>query len=163
MAIVAARIRSSALAGASLAEAATFACQNDCSGIQIICLDATLTSPTDGGDMRYALLIYDLPGNYDELPDDERTAVFGEYSAISESPGVYGGAWLQPVDTATTLRVEDGAATTTDGPFAETKEFLGGFYLLEADDPDAALELAKRVPAARLGGAIEVRPLVEAG
>jgi hypothetical protein len=112
--------------------------------------------------MRYALLIYDLPGNYDGLPEDERAAVFGEYSAIGESPGVYGGAWLQPVETATTLRIDDGEATTTDGPFAETKEFLGGLYLLEADDPDAALELAKRVPAARLGGAIEIRPLVEA-
>jgi hypothetical protein len=111
--------------------------------------------------MKYALLIYDLPGTYDQLPDDERTAVFGEYSAIGDAPGVYGGAWLQPVETATTLRVEDAHPITTDGSFPETKEFLGGFYLLEADDRDAALELAKRVPAARLGGAIEVRPLVE--
>jgi hypothetical protein len=112
--------------------------------------------------MKYALLIYDLPGNYDRLAAEEREAVFGEYSAISDAPGVYGGAWLQPVDTATTLRMDEAESVTTDGPFAETKEFLGGFYLLEADDQDAALELAKRVPAARLGGAIEVRPLVEA-
>jgi hypothetical protein len=112
--------------------------------------------------MKYALLIYDLPGNYDDLPEDERAAVFGEYSAIGEAPGVYGGAWLQPVETATTLRIEDDRPITTDGSFAETKEFLGGLYLLEADDEAAALELAKRVPAARLGGAIEVRPLVEA-
>jgi hypothetical protein len=81
--------------------------------------------------------------------------------AISDAPGVYGGAWLQPPDAATTLRMNETEPITTDGPFAETKEFLGGFYLLEADDEDAALELAKRVPAARLGGAIEVRPLVE--
>lgn len=112
--------------------------------------------------MRYALLIYDVPGTYDRLADDEREAVFGEYSAIGDAPGVYGGAWLQPVDTATTLRIDEAEPITTDGPFAETKEFLGGFYLLEADDQDAALELAKRVPAARLGGAIEIRPLVEA-
>ena len=111
--------------------------------------------------MRYALLIYDLPGNYDELSEDERGAVFGEYSAISDEPGVYGGAWLQPVDSATTLRMAESEPVVTDGPFADTKEFLGGFYLLEADGEDAALELAKRVPAARLGGAIEVRPLVE--
>jgi hypothetical protein len=111
--------------------------------------------------MKYALLIYDLPGTYDRLPDDEREAVFGEYAAIGEAPGVYGGAWLQPTEAATTLRIEDAEPIATEGPFPETKEFLGGFYLLEADDPDAALELAKRVPAARLGGAIEVRPLVE--
>ena len=111
--------------------------------------------------MKYALLIYDLPGTYDQLPDAERAEVFGEYSAIGDAPGVYGGAWLQPVETATTLRTDDGQPVTTDGPFAETKEFLGGFYLLEADGRDAALELAKRVPAAQLGGAIEVRPLVE--
>jgi hypothetical protein len=111
--------------------------------------------------MKYALLIYDQPGTYDRLPDGERDAVFGEYAAIGEAPGVYGGAWLQPVESATTLRIEDAEPIATDGPFPETKEFLGGFYLLEADDRDAALELAKRVPAARLGGAIEVRPLVE--
>src|SRR5918911_281035 len=109
--------------------------------------------------MRYALLIYDRPGTYDQLPDDEREAVFGEYSAIGQASGVYGGAWLQPTETATTLRVEDGESITTDGPFAETKEFLGGLYLLEAEHEETALELAKRIPAARLGGAIEERPL----
>ena len=111
--------------------------------------------------MQYALLIYDVPGNYDRLSDDERHAVFGEYFAISQAPGVYGGAQMQPVETATTIRVEDDAVLTTDGPFADTKEFLGGFYLVEADDLDAATEVAKRVPAARMGGAVEIRPLVE--
>ena len=72
-----------------------------------------------------------------------------------------GGAQLQPPATATTVRVQDGRTLTTDGPFAETKEALGGYYLLEASDLDAAIELAARIPAARLGGAIEVRPLVE--
>jgi len=112
-------------------------------------------------DMKYALLIYDIPGNYDRLSDEEREAVFGEYFAISDTPGVYGGAQLQPVETATTVRVQEQGTMTTDGPFADTKEFLGGFYLLEADDLDAAIEVATRVPAARLGGAVEVRPLVE--
>ena len=70
-------------------------------------------------------------------------------------------AQLQPPDTATTIRVEDGRTLTTDGPFATTKEALGGYYLVEADDIDAALEIAARIPAARLGGAIEVRPVVE--
>ena len=111
--------------------------------------------------MKYALLIYDIPGNYDRLSDEEREAVFGEYFAISDTPGVYGGAQLQPVETATTVRVQEQGTMTTDGPFADTKEFLGGFYLLEADDLDAAIEVATRVPAARLGGAVEVRPLVE--
>ncbi len=84
-----------------------------------------------------------------------------EYAAIFQTPGVSAGAQLQPADTATTVRVQDGKTLTTDGPFLETKEALGGYYLLEADDLDAAIELAARIPAARLGGAIEVRALVE--
>ncbi len=111
--------------------------------------------------MKYALLIYDLPGNYDTLTDSEREAVFGEYFAISEAPGVFGGAQLKPVETATTVRVDDGETLTTDGPFADTKEFLGGYYLLEADDLDRAIELAARIPAARMGGSVEIRPIVE--
>jgi hypothetical protein len=112
-------------------------------------------------DMRYALLIYDVPGAMERLGDEEREAAYGEYYATSKEPGVTGGAQLQPVESATTVRVEDGRTLTTDGPFADTKEFLGGFYLLEADDLDAALALAARIPAARLGGKVEVRPLVE--
>ena len=111
--------------------------------------------------MQYALLIYDLPGTMDELGEDERNAVYGEYFAISEDPGVFGGRQLQPVETATTVRVQDGQALTTDGPFADTKEILGGFYLLEADDLDAAIAIAARIPAARMGGSVEVRPVVE--
>ena len=71
------------------------------------------------------------------------------------------GARLKPVETATTVRVADGEALITDGPFADTKEVFGGFYLLEADDLDGALEIAARIPAARLGGSVEVRPIVE--
>ncbi len=111
--------------------------------------------------MKYALLIYDRPGTYEALSDDEREAVFGEYFAIAEAPGVVGGEQLQPVETATTVRVQDEQTLTTDGPFADTKEFFGGYYLLEADDLDAAIEMASRIPAARLGGSVEVRPVVE--
>ncbi len=68
---------------------------------------------------------------------------------------------MQPVETATTVRVKEGQTLTTDGPFADTKEVFGGFYLLEADDLDQAIEVAARIPAARLGGSIEVRPIVE--
>lgn len=111
--------------------------------------------------MKYALLIYDVPGAYDALAEAERNKVFGEYMAISDEAGVYGGAQLQPVETATTVRVDGGETLTTDGPFADTKEYLGGFYLFEADDLDRALEIAARIPAARLGGSVEVRPIVE--
>jgi hypothetical protein len=113
--------------------------------------------------MQYMLLIYsgDTPEKWDSLSEDEQNAIMGEYFAISQSPGVTGGTQLQPVETATTVQVENGSTLTTDGPFAETKEALGGYYLLEADNLDAALEVAARIPAARLGGAVEVRPVVE--
>ena len=113
--------------------------------------------------MQYLLQIYsgDATEAFERLSDDEQKAIVGEYFAISDLPGVRGGNQLQPVTTATTVRVEDGRTLTTDGPFAETKEALGGYYLLEADDLDAALEVAARIPAARMGGAIEVRPVVE--
>jgi hypothetical protein len=113
--------------------------------------------------MRYILLI-NTPGDqnaWDRLSEDEQNAIHAEYMAIQEAPGVVGGDQLQPGGTATTVRVQDGRTLTTDGPFAETKEELGGYYVYEADDLDAAIELAARIPAARMGGAIEVRPLVE--
>lgn len=81
--------------------------------------------------------------------------------AIAGEDQVVGGAQLQPVTTATTVRVQDGQSVMTDGPFAETKEVFGGYYLVEADDLDSVLAIAERVPAARLGGSVEVRPLVE--
>jgi hypothetical protein len=113
--------------------------------------------------MRYLLQIY--PGGATEaaerMPAAERDAILGEYQAIRRSEGVLGGDQLQPVETATTVRVEDGKTLLTDGPFLEAKEHLGGYFLVEADDLDAALELAARVPAARMGGVIEVRPIVE--
>jgi hypothetical protein len=111
--------------------------------------------------MKYALLIYDRPGTYDAMEAGELDAVMGEYLAISKDDAVVGGAQLQPVETATTIRVQDGETLTTDGPFAETKEVFGGYYVLEAEDLDAAIEIAGRIPAARLGGSVEVRPIVE--
>jgi hypothetical protein len=111
--------------------------------------------------MQYALLIYDKPGVYDSFSDEQRKAVSDEYWAIREEPGVLGGAGLQPAHTATTVRLDDGTTLVTDGPFADTKEAFGGYYLLEADDIDAAIAIAAKLPAARLGGSIEIRPVVE--
>jgi hypothetical protein len=112
--------------------------------------------------MQYLLQIYANASEiWEGLSEEEREGVSTEYMGIMQTPGITGGAQLQPADTATTVRVQDGRTLTTDGPFAETKEALGGYYLFEADDLDAAIELAARIPAARLGGAVEVRPLVE--
>jgi hypothetical protein len=111
--------------------------------------------------MKYALLIHSNDKQWDERPEAEQRAIHGEYMAISELPGIFGGAQLEPVTAATTVRVADGRTLATDGPFAETKEALGGFYLFEAPNLDDAIEVAARIPAARLGGAVEVRPLVE--
>ncbi|HEY7398336.1 MAG TPA: YciI family protein [Gaiellaceae bacterium] len=111
--------------------------------------------------MKYVLLIHGNDERWEQRSEQEQKAIYGEYFAVSETKGVYGGAELQPQSTATTVRVDDGRTLTTDGPFAETKEALGGFYLYEADNLDDAIELAGRIPAARLGGAVEIRPLVE--
>jgi hypothetical protein len=111
--------------------------------------------------MKYLLQIYPDTTEFAGLPADEQAAIVGEYLAIEQSPGVVGGYQLQPVETATTVRVQDGQTLLTDGPFVDAKEHLGGYLLVEADDLDAALGIASRIPAARMGGAIEVRPLVE--
>ncbi len=111
--------------------------------------------------MKYAMLINVQPDYADALAEDEQRAVFAEYTALAEDPRARGGAQLQPIETATTVRVQDGRTLTTDGPFADTKEVFLGYYVFEAESLDEAIELAARIPAARLGGAIEVRPLVE--
>jgi len=118
--------------------------------------------------MKYLLLIHqgDTPTPRDPeawaaLSEDEQNAVFADYQAINQTPGVTPGVQMEDPGTATTVRVEGGETLATDGPFATTKEALGGYLLFEADDLDAAIELAARVPAARLGGAVEVRPVVE--
>jgi hypothetical protein len=110
--------------------------------------------------MQYALLIYNKPGITDALSAEEREAVHREYMELRDLPGMVGGASLHPVETATTVRVVDDAMLITDGPFADTKEIFAGFYLLEADDLDQATEAAARIPAARLGGSVEIRPVV---
>ncbi len=113
--------------------------------------------------MKYLLQIIsgDAREQFEDLPETDKQSVMGEYLAISREAGMLGGEQLQPPETAATVRVSDGRTLTTDGPFAETKEALGGFYLYEAADLDAAIELAARIPAARMGGAIEVRAVVE--
>jgi hypothetical protein len=109
--------------------------------------------------MQYALLIYTKPGMVESLSPAEREALSQEYYALRDEPGVLGGAALQPVTTATTIRLADGKPLVTDGPFADTKEVFGGYYLYEADNLDQAIEMASRIPALRLGGTIEVRPV----
>ena len=113
--------------------------------------------------MKYALLIYPgkLASDNKELSAEESSSIFGEYVALLDEPGVLGAEQLQPSNSATTVRIENGQTLVTDGPYANTKEILGGFYLLEADDLDPAIEIAGRMPGAREGGAVEVRPLVE--
>jgi hypothetical protein len=110
--------------------------------------------------MQYALLIYAEPGYDEALPDAERDAVLAEYSALADDPRSVAAARLQPVEMTTCVRVVGGRTLMTDGPFADTKEVLGGFALIEAANLDDAVELAARIPAARLGGAVEIRPVV---
>ena len=114
--------------------------------------------------MKYLLLIHQGnaptprdPEDWGTLSEDEKQAVAADYQAINQTPGVTPGLWMAPPETATTVRVQDGRTLTTDGPFVAVKEALGGYFVLEADDLDAAIELAARIPAARLGGAVEVR------
>jgi len=116
--------------------------------------------------MKYMLLIHQgttpLPGTeeWENLSEDEQKAVYADYQAINETPGTTPGVQMASPETATTVRVQDGRTLTTDGPFVDIKEAIGGYLFFEADDLDAAIELASRIPAARMGGAIEVRPLV---
>lgn len=111
--------------------------------------------------MQYALLIYAEPGYGEDLPEADREAARAEYLTLADDPRCIAAAQLQPAETATSVRVAGGRTLMTDGPFADTKEVLGGFYLVEAANLDAAIELAARLPAARHGGAVEVRPIVQ--
>ena len=118
--------------------------------------------------MKYMLLIHQgttpLPGSeeWDALTDEQRGAVYAAYQSLNATPGVTPApVQMAGPETATTVRVEEGRTLTTDGPFVELKEAIGGYLFFEADDLDAAIELAARIPAASMGGAIEVRPLVE--
>ena len=115
--------------------------------------------------MQYVLLIYQgttptpTSPEWSALSDDEQQAIYADYGALNQTPGVTPGLPLGLPEDATTVRVEGGKPLVTDGPFVDTKEAIGGFLVLEADDLDAAIELASKVPAARLGGAIEIRPV----
>ena len=118
--------------------------------------------------MKYMLLIQqgdtptpDDPDAWGRLSQEEQNGVYADYQAVNQTPGVTPGLWMEPPETSTTVRVQDGQTLTTDGPFVAVKEALGGYLVYEADDLDAAIELAARIPAARLGGAVEVRPLKE--
>ena len=111
--------------------------------------------------MKYALLIYPKPGSHEALAEDEYKSVSAEYWAFREDPRCLGGGHLQPIETATTVRSDGGEYLITDGPYADTKEVLGGYFVFIASTLDEALEVAERIPAVRLGGAVEVRPLVE--
>ena len=115
--------------------------------------------------MQYVALIYQgstpLPGTpeWEALPAEEQQRVHAGYGELNKTPGVTPGMPLGSPEDATTVRVSDGRPMVTDGPFASTKEAIGGWFVVEADDLDAAIAVASRVPAARLGGAVEIRPV----
>ena len=116
--------------------------------------------------MRYLCLIYENEKAWETMPKEEADAVFGEYFAFTEgikqSGHHVGGEALQPTQTATTVRIRNGKVSTTDGPFAETKEQLGGFYMVDCKDLDEALKWAAQIPSAGRGP-VEVRPIMEFG
>jgi hypothetical protein len=113
--------------------------------------------------MQYLLLIYDNEKLWEDMPEAERNQMFGEYMTFTEDVKKSGhykaGDALQPIRTATTVRVRNGKTQSTDGPFAETREQLGGYYLIDAKDLDEATKIAARIPSARIGS-IEIRPVM---
>lgn len=111
--------------------------------------------------MKYALLIYSDPESHTALPPEEQDRNMAAYMALAGDPRCVDSGQLQPVETATTVRLADGQTLTTDGPFADTKEVFGGYYIVEAANLDEAIGMASGLPASRLGGGVEVRPLVE--
>src|SRR5215470_9284784 len=114
--------------------------------------------------MKYMLLIYDNEQAWARISEADQRRIYGEYMQFTEdikaSRNFLAGSQLQPITTATSVRVRDGKEVMTDGPFAETHEQLGGYYLVEAKDLDEATSIAARIPCAKRGS-IEVRPLVE--
>ena len=111
--------------------------------------------------MQYVLLIYDDPKQWENIEPAQMESIYGEYMAVSQLPNTTGGSQLQPTDTARSVRVKNGETIVTDGPFAETKEALGGYYVIEANSPVEAEAIAARIPSARMGGTVEVRPVVQ--
>ena len=110
--------------------------------------------------MQYAMMIYAEPGYAEALPDSEREAVLAEFTALLDDSRCVAAAQLQPAETATCVRVAGGRTLMTDGPFADTKEVLGGLALIEADNLDEAIEIAANIPVTSFGAVIEVRPVV---
>jgi hypothetical protein len=117
-----------------------------------------VTIPKKEEAMQYVLLIHHGTSLTTPLPKDEQKRIYAEWDAVNKTPGFTGGVPLGLPENATTVRVQDGKTLTTDGPFVELKDAIGGYGILEADDLDAAIELASRIPSARLGGAVEIRP-----
>jgi hypothetical protein len=113
--------------------------------------------------MQYILLVYDDPKAwpYGEVSEEEMKGIYEEFGAVARDKATKHSAQLQPTEAAKTIRFKNGSALVTDGPFAETKETLGGYYLVEADSIDDALKLAAKIPSARMGGSVEVRPVIE--
>ena len=111
--------------------------------------------------MQYMLLVYDNPAQWPELSEEEYGKIYSEYAAVGTLANTKHSAQLQPADTARSVRVKDGERVVTDGPFAETKEILGGYYLVETGTLEEAEAIAAQIPSARLGGTVEVRPVVE--
>jgi hypothetical protein len=113
--------------------------------------------------MRYLMQIFqgEALAAWSRLSEEEQQGIAADYAALNETPGVTPGEWLAQPDAATTVQVRDGTTFTTDGPFAETKEALGGYFMFEGDDLDAAIAVAAKVPATRFGGTVEIRPLVQ--
>lgn len=112
--------------------------------------------------MRYALLIYREPGAFERLPSEQRNEIYQRFQAIGNTPGVAGGIRLKDADNATTVRMDDGHVLVSDGPFADTKEILGGVLILDAENIEAALEIAQKIPVLPFGGSVEIRPVHEA-
>jgi hypothetical protein len=127
------------------------------------CFDITASPTNEETTVQYLLLIYENEQGFLNVPQDKVDAMMGDYRSLIDDiakKGHYkGGHQLQPTPSATTVRVRSGKRTTTDGPFAETREQLGGYFLVDAPDLDAAIGIAERIPSARTGS-IEIRPVV---
>jgi hypothetical protein len=123
-----------------------------------------VTSNNEEDTMQFVLMIYQgstpLPGTpeWDTLPAEEQKAAYADYAELNRAANVSSGPALGLPQDATSVRVEDGSAVTSDGPYLDVRSAVGGFMIVEADDLDGAIAVARRVPAARLGGAVEVRP-----
>jgi hypothetical protein len=110
--------------------------------------------------MQYMLLVYDNPANWTDVTEEQMQGLYKDYAAVSQNPATVHSAQLKPVDTAKTVRIKGDETLVTDGPFAETKEHLGGYYLVEAASIDEAAKIGAQIPSARMGGSVEVRELV---